>query len=117
MILSATGILRDTTNLPPTGPIPPNRQFVVSKIVPFAGSTVVEKISCPVNGASLRSGDYVRIIINDAVVPLRFPECGSSGTTSGICSLGGFIKSQAFSQAGGNFTSCFAGTSSTGEIS
>jgi hypothetical protein len=114
MILSAMGVLRDTTDLPPTGPIPSNREFVVSKIIPFAGSTVVEKISCPANGPSLPHGDYVRVIINDAVVPLGFSACGSLGSTSGICSLEAFTESQAFSRAGGNFTSCFTGTNFTG---
>ncbi|KAG8748434.1 hypothetical protein FRC10_005981 [Ceratobasidium sp. 414] len=112
MILSATGILRDRADLPVTGPVPPSRQFYVSKIVPFAGSTVVEKITCPATGAALNAGDYVRVLVNDAVVPLNFPVCGGLGTASGICSLSGFVESQAFARAGGNWTSCFAKSAS-----
>ncbi|KAG9075413.1 hypothetical protein FS749_012924, partial [Ceratobasidium sp. UAMH 11750] len=108
MILSATGILRDKNDLPVTGPIPQRRQFYVSKIVPFAGSTVVEKITCPATGAALNAGHYVRVLVNDAVVPLNFPACGGLGAISGICPLRGFVESQAFARAGGNWTSCFA---------
>ncbi|QRV88869.1 histidine phosphatase family containing protein [Ceratobasidium sp. AG-Ba] len=108
MILSATGILRDRVHLPPTGPIPPERQFYVSKIVPFGGSTVVEKLTCSAKGAALGDGDYVRILVNDAVVPLDFPSCGVLGTDSGICSLKGFVESQKFARTGGNWSSCFS---------
>lgn len=112
-ILSALGILRDTKNLPPTGPIPPNRLFVAAKLVPFASQTVVEKISCPATRAAVAGGDYVRIIVNDAVVPLNFPACGHLGSKSGICPLDKFVESQAFARAGGNFTACFASGNST----
>lgn len=112
MILSALGILQDTSPLPPTGPIPPSQsqQFLVSKLVPFAGSTVVEKLSCSASPKStLAKGTYVRIIINDAVVSLGgLGQCGSLGATDGLCALDKFVASQAFARAGGNFTSCFA---------
>ncbi|KDN33835.1 hypothetical protein RSAG8_13075, partial [Rhizoctonia solani AG-8 WAC10335] len=105
VILSALGILRDAKPLPPAGPIPSNQQFVVSKIVPFAGSTVVEKLSCPAPPAK----DYVRIIINDAVIPLTdLTPCGKLGRTEGLCALDKFVESQAYARAGGNWTSCFA---------
>ncbi|KAH7327619.1 histidine phosphatase superfamily [Rhizoctonia solani] len=107
MILSALGILRDAKPLPPAGPIPSSstQQFVVSKLVPFAGSTVVEKLSCP----ALPAKDYVRIIINDAVIPLTdLAPCGKLGATEGLCALDKFVESQAFARAGGNWTSCFA---------
>ncbi|KAF8606065.1 phosphoglycerate mutase-like protein [Ceratobasidium sp. AG-I] len=111
-ILSALGILRDTKNLPPTGPIPSNQLFVVAKLVPFAGLTVVEKISCPATRAAIAGGDYVRIIVNDAVAPLNFPACGSLGSVSGLCPVDKFVESQAFARAGGNFTACFANVTS-----
>ncbi|CAE6441626.1 unnamed protein product [Rhizoctonia solani] len=94
MILSALGILRDAKPLPPAGPIPSSstQQFVVSKLVPFAGSTVVEKLSCP----ALPEKEYVRIIINDAVIPLTdLAPCGKLGATQGLCALGKFVESQA----------------------
>ncbi|KAJ1307057.1 hypothetical protein OPQ81_008036 [Rhizoctonia solani] len=107
MILSALGILRDTKPLPPTGPIPSpsTQEFVVSKLVPFAGSTVVEKLSCP----ALPAKDYIRIIINDAVIPLtELAPCGKLGSTEGLCALDKFVESQAYARAGGNWTTCFA---------
>lgn len=107
-LLSAIGILRDKTDLPRTGPIPSTQLFVVSRIVPFAGSIVVEKISCPAKTYAMSAGDYVRILVNDGVVPLNFPACGHLGSASGLCPLNKFIESQAFARAGGNFTSCFA---------
>ncbi|CAE6359559.1 unnamed protein product [Rhizoctonia solani] len=105
MILSALGILRDAKPLPPAGPIPSSstQQFVVSKLVPFAGSTVVEKLSCP----ALPAKEYVRIIINDAVIPLNeLTSCGKLGATEGLCALEKFVESQAYAMAGGNWTSC-----------
>ncbi|KAG8684406.1 hypothetical protein FRC11_012159, partial [Ceratobasidium sp. 423] len=107
MILSALGILRDAKPLPPAGPIPSpsTQQFVVSKLVPFAGSTVVEKLSCP----ALPDKDYVRIIVNDAVIPLTdLAPCGKLGSTEGLCALEKFVESQAYARAGGNWTTCFA---------
>ncbi|QRV84118.1 histidine phosphatase family containing protein [Ceratobasidium sp. AG-Ba] len=41
-ILSGLGILRGNTPLPADGPIPTNRQFYVSKIVPFAGQPLLK---------------------------------------------------------------------------
>ncbi|KAG8684362.1 hypothetical protein FRC11_012208, partial [Ceratobasidium sp. 423] len=80
-------------------------RMVVSKVVPFAGSMVVEKIACSAEGEDLTSGDYVRILVNDAVVPL--PSCGILGYASGMCTMGDFIQSQTFTHSGGNFSSCF----------
>ncbi|CAE6454714.1 unnamed protein product [Rhizoctonia solani] len=104
-IIAAMGILRDPTNLPQEGPIPSSQQMVISKVVPFAGSTVVEKIRCSAKGRDLAPGDYVRILVNDAVTPL--PLCDTLGYTSGMCFLDNFIKSQAFARSGGNFSLCF----------
>ncbi|KEP49980.1 histidine acid phosphatase [Rhizoctonia solani 123E] len=106
-ILSSLGILRDSVPLPSTGPIPSDasQQFVVSKMVPFGGLTLVEKLSC--SGSELH-GDYVRIIINDAVISMdTLPECEGSESINGLCALDKFVQSQAYARAGGNFTSCF----------
>ncbi|KDN47029.1 hypothetical protein RSAG8_03806, partial [Rhizoctonia solani AG-8 WAC10335] len=91
----------------------PSPSMVVSQIVPFAGCTVVEKISCSAENSALTSGssesqlapgDYVRVLINDAVVPL--PLCRSSGY--GVCTLNDFVNtSQAFARSGGSFSLCF----------
>lgn len=107
-IISAMGLLRDPTDPPPGGPIPLTQQMVVSKVVPFASCTVVEKIACSASNQGLTAGDYVRIIINDAVTPL--PPCGNLGRTFGLCTLQDFVQSQAFALAGGNFSACFTTT-------
>ncbi|KAG8690032.1 acid phosphatase pho5 [Ceratobasidium sp. 423] len=106
-ILSSLGILRDSVPLPSTGPIPSSdtQQFVVSKMVPFGGLTLVEKLSC--SGSKLE-GEYVRIIINDATISLdSIPECAGSEKINGLCPLDKFLQGQAFARSGGNFSSCF----------
>ena len=106
-ILSSLGILRDSVPLPSTGPIPPSetQQFVVSKMVPFGGLTLVEKLSC--SGSKLK-GDHVRIIINDAVISLdSIPECAGSESMNGLCPLDKFLQGQEYARAGGNFSTCF----------
>ncbi|GAB1525295.1 hypothetical protein RhiTH_008453 [Rhizoctonia solani] len=106
-ILSSLGILRDSVPLPSAGPIPSHKdqQFVVSRMVPFGGLTLVEKLTC--SGPHL-NGDHVRIIINDAVVSLdSLPECVGSEKINGLCPLDQFVHSQAYARAGGNFTACF----------
>lgn len=105
-IISALGILRDRISPPPSGPIPLDQKMVVSRVVPFAACTVVEKVTCSAHTKATTAGDYVRILVNDAVVPL--PSCGTLGYTSGMCTIDEFVQSQAFSRAGGDFASCFA---------
>ncbi|QRV98152.1 histidine phosphatase family containing protein [Ceratobasidium sp. AG-Ba] len=107
MILSALGILRDEVPLPVTSPVPADRQFYASRLVPFAGSTVVEKLSC--SETSARPGrDYVRILVNDAVVKLESSHCEPLGKKHGLCSLSGFLDSQKFARSGGDWASCFS---------
>ncbi|KAH7327620.1 histidine phosphatase superfamily [Rhizoctonia solani] len=106
-ILSSLGILRDDDPLPSTGPIPSsdNQQFVVSKMVPFGGMALVEKLSC--TGSELE-GDFVRIMINDAVISLdSIPECEGSEDINGLCALDKFVQGQAYARAGGDFAGCF----------
>ncbi|CAE6343772.1 unnamed protein product, partial [Rhizoctonia solani] len=109
-IISAMGIYNHTHIQQDNIPSP---LMVVSKIVPFAGCTVIEKISCSASdsaptsvspGSQLLPGDYVRVLSNDAVVPL--PSCPSLGY--GVCALSDFVNtSQAFARRGGDFSLCF----------
>jgi hypothetical protein len=73
---------------------PTTARFVVSSIVPFAGRFVFERLVAP-------NGDqYIRILVNEAVIPLTLPGCGSAGRKYGLCELGQFIKHQTqYSQA------------------
>lgn len=76
----------------------------VSRMVPFAGKMVVERLTCG-EGYTGDEGRYVRVLVNQGVQPLAF--CGASG--DGVCSLDAFVESQAFARSGGNGTwdTCF----------
>jgi hypothetical protein len=49
--------------------------------------------------------EYVRILVNDELQPLKF--CGAGG--DGLCELGAFVESQAYarSDGAGDFEKCF----------
>ncbi|KAG9002286.1 hypothetical protein FRB90_011408 [Tulasnella sp. 427] len=104
-MIAALGILKDATPLPAKGPIPPKHFFVASKAVPFSTSLVVEKLSCsqPTIDGLEAGGEYVRMMLNEGIVPLQFPECGTIGGGLGMCLLADFITSQSFSQGGGDW--------------
>ena len=77
---------------------------MASKLVPFSGRMVTEKVRCDLG---LRGGgkkEYVRILVNDAVQPLLF--CGGS---DGLCELDAFVKSQGYarSNGAGDFDRCY----------
>lgn len=99
-VIAALGILQDNKPLPPHGPPAPNRVWVTSQFVPFAGKLIAEKVSC---FSETRAGDYVRLILNDAVVPLQYSECGPEGMSTGLCPLKAFVLAQAHSAAGADF--------------
>ncbi|KAG8939750.1 hypothetical protein FRC03_006087 [Tulasnella sp. 419] len=114
-IFSALGILREDNHLNPNGPPPKDRFFNIAKMAPFAGTFVVEKLTCsahphsipkrgqvPLN-ASVGNRDYVRMILNDAVVPLSWKECGDLGLEMGLCEMDAFLETQKFSLSGGEW--------------
>lgn len=53
----------------------PDHKFVVSKLVPFAGRFVFERLR---DGKGRR---FVRILVNDRVLPIPYPGCGSQGSS------------------------------------
>lgn len=85
------------------------RTWITSKLVPFSGRMVVERLECTANAgkAHTSSGTYVRVLVNDAVQPLEF--CGGAKEV-GLCELGAFVKSQAYSRDNGegDWEKCFA---------
>ncbi|KIJ57313.1 hypothetical protein M422DRAFT_149384 [Sphaerobolus stellatus SS14] len=95
-IFSAMGILRPKVALDPTKP-DPTRTWLASHLTPFSSRLVTEKLDC-------RGRESVRILLNDAVVPLEI--CGAGG--DGICGLEAFVESQAFARnnGDGNFEKC-----------
>lgn len=58
------------------------------------------------------SGTYVRLVLNEGVLPLgALPACaaarqGRKVAAAGLCQLDAFVESQAFAQAGGDWANC-----------
>ncbi|KAH7923635.1 acid phosphatase [Leucogyrophana mollusca] len=92
-IYSAIGLFLQPHALDPSQPNT-ERTWVDYKLVPFSGRMVTEKLECTVAG---ETGDYVRILVNDAVQPMEF--CGDTG--SGVCALGDFVQSQQYARLNG----------------
>ncbi|ORY51218.1 phytase [Leucosporidium creatinivorum] len=59
------------------------RQWIFSRIAPFAGRMVVERLSCS------SSGEYVRILVSDEVQSLKGICQGA--TSNGLCRLDSFV--------------------------
>ncbi|KAI0751193.1 phytase [Daedaleopsis nitida] len=96
-IFSAMGLFKQAAPLDPTKP-DPDRTWHVEKIVPFSTRMVVERLDC-------RGTASVRILVNDALMPLDF--CGAKG--DGVCALDAFVNSQAYARndGEGDFEKCF----------
>ncbi|KAG1807290.1 histidine phosphatase superfamily [Suillus subaureus] len=79
----------------------PRWTWVVSRLVPFSGRMITEKVQCFEAGIP---GDYIRILINDAIQPLAF--CGAG---DGLCRLEAFVESQIYARrnGAGDFEKCF----------
>ncbi|RDX55363.1 phytase [Lentinus brumalis] len=95
-IFSAMGLFRQSAPLNATKP-DPHRTWRTEKIVPFSGRMVVERLSC---GGKAK----VRVLVNDALMPLEF--CGAG---DGVCTLDAFVESQSYARNNGNgdFEKCF----------
>ncbi|KAH7923636.1 acid phosphatase [Leucogyrophana mollusca] len=92
-IYSALGLFAQPHNLDPTQP-DTERTWQVYKMVPFSGRLITEKLSCTADG---ETGEYVRILVNDAVQPMDF--CGDTG--NGLCTLDNFVESQQYARLNG----------------
>jgi hypothetical protein len=73
--------------------------FSAAWTVPFAARMYVEKLKC--DG---QEEEYVRVIMNDRVMPLEFCHADKLGR----CRLSKFVESQSFARAGGHWDECFA---------
>jgi Histidine phosphatase superfamily (branch 2) len=98
-IYAALGLFQQPKNLDPAHP-DPDRTWMVSRMVPFSGRMVTEKVQC-----SGKTKQFVRILVNDAVQSLDF--CGGK---HGLCELDAFVHSQGYarSDGAGDFEKCFA---------
>ncbi|KAI9446252.1 phytase [Lactarius indigo] len=105
-IYSALGLFRQYLlpgqKLDPGDPSP-LRTWVLSKMVPFGGRMVVERLECA-REVPLPAVTFVRVLVNDAVQPLEF--CGGVG---GLCELHAFAESQWYARhdGDGDFERCF----------
>lgn len=105
-IYSALGLFRQyflpEQKLNPTNPSP-LRTWFTSNLVPFGARMVVEKVQCGAEHLPLPKGDFVRILVNDAVQPLEF----CSGV-AGLCELHAFVASQGYARhdGEGDFEKC-----------
>ncbi|KAF7337978.1 Phytase [Mycena venus] len=101
-IFGALGLFRQPRALSTTQP-DAQRTWRTHEMVPFSGRMVVEKLACE------DGGEYVRILVNDALQPLSF--CASEGDRFGVgsCTLSAFIESQSYarSNGGGDWERCF----------
>ncbi|KAI0722495.1 phytase [Earliella scabrosa] len=96
-IFAAMGLFEQPRPLDPTKP-DPRRTWHVEKMVPFSARMVVERLDC-------RGRASVRVLVNDALMPLKF--CGAKG--DGVCELGAFVESQTYARndGEGDFEKCF----------
>jgi hypothetical protein len=99
-IFSAMGLYNETAPLLNTTveTVENTNGYSASWTVPFAARAYFEKMCCV--GAS---EEFVRIIVNDRVVPLK--TCG--GDYLGRCSLSNFVDSLSFAREGGDWDKCF----------
>lgn len=104
--IAVMGLLND--KLDPTSYPRKDRLWNAAHIVPMGARIVVERLSC-----KNKPEKYVRVLLNDAVVPLScLPDCGVQAqgrkhAAAGLCKLNDFVSSQSFAQAGGNWKNCY----------
>lgn len=101
-IYSALGIFRQAEPLDPTNP-DPRRTWHSSRMVPFSGRLVTERLSCDGRFDSSGKGRkerraFVRMLVDDALQDLSF--CGAG--EDGLCELDKFVESQAFARNDGD---------------
>lgn len=97
-IYAALGLFRPGRPLDPRAP-DPQRMWVSSRLFPFSGRLVTERLDC--------DGDtFVRMLVDDALQDLNF--CGAG--KDGMCRLDAFVESQAYarSDGDGDFEKCFS---------
>jgi hypothetical protein len=104
-----------------------SRDFFISRIVPFSGRMVVERMECALpHGTARKEWEhtgvpevvtdrgrlaeenlaFVRVLMNDAVLDLEFCE---GVDEDGLCPLNSFVKSQAYAREDGqgDWERCF----------
>lgn len=98
-VFSAMGLYNETQKLPTNHIVsaPKAHGYSSAWVVPFGARMYVEKLEC-----SGKSDEYVRVLINDRVIPLK--SCG--GDKYGRCKLDDFVESLSFARNGGLWDQC-----------
>ncbi|KAF9787350.1 histidine phosphatase superfamily [Thelephora terrestris] len=81
------------STLAATGPlpydyIPENRSFIAHEVAPFATNVQFQLLSC-----ASTTGEQIRVIVNDAPVPLSPLKYCPEETRYGLCPVDGFVSS------------------------
>lgn len=99
-IFSAMGLYNETQPLlnQTLQDINETKGYSAAWTVPFASRAYFEKMSC-----AGQSEEYVRVVVNDRVLPLR----SCDGDEFGRCSLSAFVDSLSFATSGGRWEQCF----------
>ncbi|OJT15560.1 Thiamine-repressible acid phosphatase pho4 [Trametes pubescens] len=97
LALTALGLAKDTKALSAKGPVRASRKWRTSEQVPFAAQMRWEKFSCK---SSFAAGvPQVRLVLNDAPLPLTSCARTHADARFGSCALAGFTKTYAASAA------------------
>jgi hypothetical protein len=100
-IYSAMGLFNITPPLDPHTKTRPagarDSGWVMRDMVPFSGRMVVERLACGGSVDKEARKEYVRVLVNDRVMPLDF-----CGTRDGLCELADFVESQGYARRGGD---------------
>jgi hypothetical protein len=108
-VIAALGLYNTTAALSNTTfeNIEETKGYSASWTVPFAGRLYFEVLDCG------SSGQKVRVIVNDRVIPLSW----CKGQTDGLCDVDSFIDGLSFARAGGKWDECFTDDDSSMHLS
>ena len=108
-VFAALGLYNSTVPLSTTHKmtVEEMRGYSAAWTVPFAARAYFEKLQC-----EGEEEEMVRVLVNGRVLPLE--SCG--GDALGRCTLGAFIESLGFAQAGGHWNQCFKGSGATTDV-
>ncbi|GFZ52138.1 hypothetical protein JCM24511_09911 [Saitozyma sp. JCM 24511] len=91
---------------PPLDHIPKHRSFIASKFCPFGTNLQLQVLKCSSSGISAKTDRQVRLILNDAAVPLTGID-GCPKDEDGLCPFEAFVRGMKEIIAGVDFaTDC-----------
>ena len=102
-IYTALGLFNSTSPLPSSRIKSPEETsgYSASWVVPFGGRAYIEKMVC--EDAPDSNEEYVRILLNERVVPLH----GCPVDSLGRCQLSDFVEGLSYARKGGDWEACF----------